>query len=92
MHGVSEQLLKVIILFQIINLIFLGQSNDFLGLSYGTFDEGEHQPCIWMSRLFEAALLLAWAWFGIAIVFTWCLFVWSKKSRYVLDFWGADAV
>ena len=28
----------------------------------------EHQPCIWMSRQVEAAVMLAWVWFGIAIV------------------------
>ena len=31
------------------------------GMEIEQLDEnkGEHQPCIWMSRLFEAALLLA---------------------------------
>ena len=52
----------------------------------------EHQPCIWMKRQMEAAVVLDWVWFGIAIVFSWNSFVQPPKRRFVLDFWGAEGV
>ena len=46
------------------------------------YTQDEHQPCIWMRQQVEAAVMLAWVWFGIAIVFTWYSFVCGKKLIY----------
>ena len=56
------------------------------------FHQEEHQPCIWMKRQMEAAVMLAWVWFGIAIVFSWNSFDQAQKKRFIFNFWGAKAV
>ena len=52
----------------------------------------EHQLCIWMKRQMEAAVMLAWVWFGVAIGFTCHSFVWSKKKYLFWIFEGPEAV